>query len=73
MKVLTAKSNAELLGQRSGTAWAGQTSEHKYREYPQKHPTAQRLEQHTFALKQDIPWSSVDAILIVSGIMGGAI
>ena len=33
-KVLTAKSTAELLGQHSGTAWAGWTGKHKHRVFP---------------------------------------
>ena len=32
-KILTAKSMAELLGQHSGTAWAGWTGKHKHRVY----------------------------------------
>ena len=34
IEVLTAKSMAELLGPRSGTAWAGRTGEHEQKVFP---------------------------------------
>ena len=50
-KVLTAKSNAKLSEQRSSTAWADQTSEHKHRALPNRQ---QSLQAATCSLEENV-------------------
>ena len=68
-KVLTAKSMAKLLGQRSGTAWAGRTGEIKHRAFPSQRQSLRAatcsLEENLLPLLRYWLSSSVNKVLML--------
>ena len=59
-RILTAKSKAELLGSRFGTAWAGRMGEIKYRAFPSRR---QSLRAATGSLEENVlPLCDTDSV-----------